>query len=390
METRNFRAKNMSDALRKTRQALGPDAMIVSARNLDDRSGIVEVTAVGQEQKSSRQHLSKKEDPKPDKPAEGNSDAWQETLRPIREELASVRRMVRELKQLTDESMSHRFDDLKALILEAAGEQETVRPLGPLYCELIDCGVMTKLARDLVRTVELELGLKNADRRDWMVLARGLLRELLMKEIQLSGPLVPGEQTRVFAFVGPSGVGKTTTLAKLASRMALAEGLNTVIVTTDTYRIGSVDQARRYAELIGIPLVVADRPEMLAAALRSYSDADALLIDTPGRAFENDEVMQSLSAILDGAGEPIETHLLLPAAYAPAQHEAVASRFEVLHPSRTVITKIDEAKQLGGLLNIQRLTNLPVSYLTRGQRVPEDIEVAKSSRIVQMVLGGAH
>ena len=390
METRTIRAKTMSEALRQTRKMLGPEAMILSARNLESQ-GLVEVTAVGEE-KPKRAPLQQRGGSASATAALGPSIAadpepWRASIEPLREELLSLRRMVRELQQLADDAILPSFNDLRTLIMESSREQESGRVLGPIYTELLERGVTRDFARDLVRAVEIELGLKDIDRRDWLTLARGLLRELMAKQINIAGPLVPGDRARIFAFVGPSGVGKTTTLAKIASRMALSEGLDVVIITTDTYRIGSVDQARRYAELIGVPFVVADTPEMVASAMRTYANVDALLIDTPGRAFENNEVRGELTALLRATGEAVETHLLVASTYSPAQQSAIIDRFNAFDPSRVIITKVDEGSEAGSIYNILKHVDLPISYLTVGQRVPEDIEVARSGRIVQTLVG---
>ena len=381
----------MSEALRQTRKLLGAEAMILSARNLES-SGLVEVTAVGTEKQAKaplqpsigRKAKAGLEEQLPAAPAD--PEPWRASIEPLRNEILSLRRMVRELQQLADEAILPSFNDLRTLIMESSREQESGRVLGPIYTELLERGVMRDLARDLVRAVEIELGLKDIDRRDWLTLARGLLREMLLKQIPVAGPLVPGDRARIFAFIGPSGVGKTTTLAKIASRMALSEGLDVVIITTDTYRVGSVDQARRYAELIGVPFVVADTPEMMAAAMRTYANVDALLIDTPGRAFENNDVRTELTALLRATGEPVETHLLVASTYSPAQQSTIVSRFEAFAPSRVIITKVDEGSESGNIYNIIRTVDLPLSYLTVGQRVPEDIEVARSGRIVQTLI----
>lgn len=383
----------MGDALRMTRQALGAEALIVSARSVDD-AGTVEVTAVGKEPPPMRPPAqissgAKSQSQRTDNIAEPGEEPWQKHIDPLRDEIAALRRMLRDMQRLTDEAIIPGFSDLRNLIIETSREQEAGRVLGPLYTELVDRGFMPDLARDLIRAVELQLGLTSADQRDWLVQARGLLRQQLSGAIEVTGPTVPVDGCRVFGFVGPSGVGKTTTLAKVASRMALSEGLDVAIITTDTYRVGSVDQARRYAELIGVPFVVADRPETLASALRTYASADALLIDTPGRAFENEEVRRHLRDLLASAGEPVEVHLLTAATYSPAQQAAIAARFGSLEPSRVLVTKIDETLELGALYNIVKMTGLPVSFLTTGQRVPEDIEVARTARIVQLLSGAA-
>lgn len=390
METRTIRAKSMSEALRETRQLLGSDALILSAKNLES-GGLVEVTAVGnkKEKKAPLQKaagLAMSPSSELERPLE-NPAPWKESIDPLREEITSLRRMVKELQRMTDDTILPSFGDLKTLIMESSREQESGRVLGPIYTELLERGVMRDFARDLVRTVEIELGLKDIDRRDWMSLARGLLRELLVRQIQVAGPLVPGDRSRVFAFLGPSGVGKTTTLAKIASRMALSEGLDVVIITTDTYRVGSVDQARRYAELIGVPFVVADRPEMMASAFRTYAHVDAILIDTPGRAFENDQVRGELKTLLHSAGEPVEMHMLMAATYSTVQQATILSRFKAFDPTQILVTKMDEASEAGSIYNIVRQAELPISYLTVGQRVPEDIEPARAGRIVSTLIG---
>lgn len=396
MDTRQFRAKTMSEALRETRKALGSDAMIISARTMDGPSGYVEVTAVGNgdgAQKSgglgAKYGFGRKKEAQPTMdniaPQAVEDEQIQKSIEPLKREMMSLRKMILDLSQITNQAVLPGFNDLRTLILESSQEQEASRLLGPIYTELMDLGLIPEIARDLVRTAEMKLGLKAVDRKDWMSLARGMVRELITQRIKLAGPMVAGEGSRIFVFAGPSGVGKTTTLAKVASRMALSEGLNVVIITTDTYRVGSIDQSRRYAELIGVPLVVADRPETMAAALRSYANADVLLIDTPGRAFENEQVRSSLKDTLYTAGEPMETHLLVSATYSTSHQEAVLRNFDSMHPSRLIMTKIDECDQLGSLVNIQQTTNLPFSYLTRGHRVPEDIEVAGAGRIAQLL-----
>jgi flagellar biosynthesis protein FlhF len=390
METRTIRAKTMSEALRETRQLLGADALILSARNLES-SGMVEVTAVGnkKEKKAPLQKAIGLEMPHSEieRPLPVDPEPWRSSIDPLREEITSLRRMVKELQRSTDNAVLPSFDDLRTLIMESSREQESGRVLGPLYTELLERGVRRDFARDLVRSVEIELGLKDVDRRDWMTLARGLLREQLSRQIQVAGPLVPGDRSRVFAFVGPSGVGKTTTLAKIASRMALSEGLDVVIVSTDTYRVGSVEQARRYAELIGVPFVVADRPEIMAAAFRTYASVDAVLIDTPGRAFENDDVRNELKALLAATSEPVAVHMLMAATYSNAQQTTIIERFKTFNPSEVSVTKVDEATEKGSIYNIIKQSGLPLSYLTIGQRVPEDIESARTGRVVSILAG---
>jgi flagellar biosynthesis protein FlhF len=388
MQTRQFRAKSMTEALRETRRVMGADALIVATRTLDSAAGLVEVTAVApRESRAAKGPNAQAEESSRRTDDVAGPPPWEKSIDPLREDLVALRRMVLELRRVTDEAILPGFDDLRTLILESSQEQEAGRMLGPLYTSLVDRGVRPDIARNLLRGVELKLGLKNVDRRDWLALAHGITRELIAEQLVLAGPMVPGDGARVFAFLGPSGVGKTTTLAKIASRMALSEGLNVVVVTTDTYRVGSIEQSRRYAELIGVPLVVADRPETMAAAMRSYAGADAILIDTPGRAFENEEVRHALLEVMRAVGEPVEGYLLVAATFSAAQHEAIFRSFAELNPAKVIATKIDESRQPGSLINIHSMCPMPIAYLTNGHRVPEDIELARAGRIVQLVLG---
>ncbi|MDD5309460.1 MAG: hypothetical protein PHU25_19255, partial [Deltaproteobacteria bacterium] len=158
METRTFRSRNMQEALRQTRRALGPEALIVSARTLDESSGFVEVTAVAPGAPRESAPPQPREADAIAADAAGDGEVWEQRLAPLREEIVSLRRMVRELARVADEAILPGFNDLRALILESSHDQESGRLLGPMYCRLVEKGVLPELARDLVRTVEIELG----------------------------------------------------------------------------------------------------------------------------------------------------------------------------------------------------------------------------------------
>jgi flagellar biosynthesis protein FlhF len=375
----------MDEALRLTRRSLGPEALIVSARRTGDQATPFEVTAIGEPKGSAGRKATPEAGERRDDPERSAPPSIDDSLYPIREDLAGIRRMVQELRTVTEQAVLPGFSSLESLIVDSARESESKRLLGPLYGELIEHGITPDHARGLIRAVELELGLQHADHRDLITVARGILKQVLLREIRVGGPIVPERERKAFAFLGPSGVGKTTTIAKLASRMRLSEGLDVAIITTDTYRVGAVEQIRRYAELIGAPLVVATKREILINALRTHSSADVILIDTPGRAFENTEVREMLLDNLDGVMEQAESHLLIAAASGAAQTKKIVERFAPFAPARVLVTKTDETCLAGGVVNAMRFSNLPLSYLGTGQRVPEDIEVARGSRIVEML-----
>lgn len=180
---------------------------------------------------------------------------------------------------------------------------------------------------------------------------------------------------RRIALVGPTGVGKTTTLAKIASHYALDRGLDVVLVTLDTYRIAAVEQLRTYGRLLGIPVEVAADGQSLQEIFAHYTDADLILVDTPGYGPGDSTSLARLGAALRQA-EALEVHLLVTASVRPGEMQRVLGAFEPLGYDRLVFSKLDEARHLGEVLNAWNHADLPVSYFTTGQRVPEDLEEA--------------
>ncbi len=192
--------------------------------------------------------------------------------------------------------------------------------------------------------------------------------------------------SRVVALVGPTGAGKTTTLAKLAAKCSLEQGKDVALVTVDTYRIGAVDQLRTYARIMGIPLEVAFSPADVAAAVNKHRNRDLILIDTVGRSQRSEEHLRELKAFLDAA-DGVETHLVVSAALSPDVQYEVVERFSIFSPKCLIITKLDEVSNLGVLVNLPFRSGLPVSCTTSGQNVPNDLSIADANEMAAAVLG---
>jgi len=238
-------------------------------------------------------------------------------------------------------------------------------------------------------------------------LVPAVLTECIERMLPGSGPVKVDTQTtpKVVALVGPTGVGKTTTIAKLAAHFKLRENKKVALITIDTYRIAAVEQLRAYADIMSLPLEVVFTPDELAEAIGRLRDCDLLLLDTSGRSHRDTRRLDELRTFLDvarsavegivkpsgeplapGAGKPMEVHLLLSCTCHPDQLLDVAEKFSGLGVDRAVFTKLDEAVGLGVVLNVASKLNWRLSYLTTGQDVPDDIEVGHRRRIAERLL----
>jgi flagellar biosynthesis protein FlhF len=197
--------------------------------------------------------------------------------------------------------------------------------------------------------------------------------------------LTPGRR-RLVALVGPTGVGKTTTIAKLAANFRLRDKRNVGLITVDTYRIAAVEQLRTYADIIDLPMRVVSTPVEMRDAVASMADLDLVLLDTAGRSPKDEDQLHELRAFLSEA-EVDEIHLVLSSVASAATLSRTAERFAEVGTSALILTKLDEASGLGSLLPLLRTCKLPLSYLTNGQNVPDDIAPAERRKLARFVLG---
>ncbi|MEW5785286.1 MAG: flagellar biosynthesis protein FlhF [Bacillota bacterium] len=191
---------------------------------------------------------------------------------------------------------------------------------------------------------------------------------------------------RTQIFVGPTGVGKTTTLAKLAARFALDEQERVGLLTIDHYRIGAVDQLRTYAEIMDLPLEVVYSPRDLVKAMLRLEGCERILVDTAGRATGNTEQMEELSGYIELL-QPADIYLVISATTRQQDIRLITECFNRLKYNRLIVTKLDEAAVYGAVLNSIYYTNLPLAYLTNGQRVPEDLKLVNEAELAGLLWG---
>lgn len=204
------------------------------------------------------------------------------------------------------------------------------------------------------------------------------------------GPIRPGRPGNplVFVLVGPTGVGKTTTLAKLAARYSVQHRLPVALITADTFRIGAVGQLRTYSDLIRSPLEVAYTPQELASHVARHQDKSIIFIDTPGRSPTDTDQLEVLRSFVNVLPAP-HLQIALAAGTHLVDARRIVERFSVVPPSGMVLTKLDETSLFGPACAVVAEAGVPLSYFTQGQRVPEDIDVASNEKMIERMVQSA-
>lgn len=285
--------------------------------------------------------------------------------------------------------LSTQLDDLRQMVKNlcdcSASKPQRDLPdsLFRLFTKLIDAEVNDQLAREMVERVRSEApDIELAD----AILLQARLARLIEAELAIAGPIrVVAGSTRVAALVGPTGVGKTTTIAKLAANYRLREKRSVGLITVDTYRIAAVEQLRTYADIIDLPMEVVSTPREMREAVERLRGLDLILMDTAGRSPRDEIKLQELKAFLSEASAD-EVHLVLSGVAGERTLVQTAQRFRDVGTTSIIFTKLDEAGGLGNLLPVLRESGLPLSYLTNGQNVPDDIEVATAERFADLIL----
>jgi len=287
-------------------------------------------------------------------------------------------------------AISGESSDLLSVIEElcrqtpAVPHRELPASMFDLFTELIDAEVCEDIAREWIERISASAA---AEDLDDPVLLRARLSRLIEEEIVCNGPIrvTPGHR-RLVALVGPTGVGKTTTIAKLAANFHLRDRCRVGLITVDTYRIAAVEQLRTYADIIDLPMEVVSTPREMREAVARLADLDLILMDTAGRSPRDEVKIQELKSMLAEAGAD-EVHLVLSGVTSAASMKKTAERFARVGATSLVLTKLDEATGLGSLLPLLRDCRLPLSYVTNGQNVPDDIAAADRRKLARIVLG---
>ena len=265
---------------------------------------------------------------------------------------------------------------------EAAGEQEKFIRL--LYNTMLENEVDEKYANQIIDDVEK---IKKSNLPFDYILAN-VYQKMVLK-FGRAEKIMPAEKgPRILFFIGPTGVGKTTTIAKIASHYCVEEKKRIALLTSDTYRIAAAEQLRTYANILEVPFRVIYSVEELKTAITDFADYDYIFVDTTGHSHRNEELMDKMKELMDAVKQSGEcqTFLVLSATTKYRDLMKIASNYREITEYQLIFTKLDETSTLGNLLNLRLYTNAPIAFVTCGQNVPDDIELFNPQKTVKQLL----
>lgn len=292
------------------------------------------------------------------------------------------------IKNLSSQGVSHRTYSSTGI--------ETPKAASPISNEILE---LKEMMKELIDHTGYKLHEKNPLRK--AIIKKGVrahlvdlilsklgdkahmesIRGLLEKIVRTSG----APEERIWTFLGTTGVGKTTTMAKIAAGSVLNEGKRVGLITLDTYRIGAIDQGRIYAKILNAPFISVTTVSEFRTALARLDSMDVILVDTVGRSPFCNDYITHLSQYFDGISSC--KFLLMPVATRDSEMDITTKTFSKIGINRMIFTKQDEAILSGSIISHNLMHRIPITHITTGQRVPEDIETASSSKIIERCLG---
>lgn len=384
MRIKRYIARDMQEAVGLIKQDMGPEAVIVSSRRVRG-NGLLgfftrqfEVTAA-MDERGIAQRLVEPAD-ESGLIAGGGRDAVAPFVTRI-ESLASGQQIM----PARDAELRRDLSEVKNLLYRFSGNDHAAGDGGLLkwrqfFCEM---DIEEEIITELMASVEKEMT-PDQPQRDEVIEVMLLNRITQMVEPSYGN----NGAARVVLFVGPTGVGKTTTLAKLAAQHRLFYQKDVTLVTIDTYRIGAVEQLRSYAEIIGIPLEVVMTPAELSRVINNHAHADYILIDSAGRPSKNLQQVLELKGFIDSMPEPCDVYLVLSCNTKYGDLLRIAEDFGRLNYNKLIFTKLDETESPGAILNLVCRLGLPAVYITDGQSVPDDIASLYPKKLAKLLLKG--
>ena len=408
MIIKKFQGKTEAEAVENAKKELGNGIVIMNVRNVKKkgifsflRQQLVEVTVALEEEpvrpagipetnrnltdaianirsvseRSLQQEAAEKKEQSAQEDKRADSTA-------IEEKLDSLHFLLEQQMQKPEENKSEeKTEDTEE---EPPSEMEQFMKL--LYNTMLENEVNEKYANQIIDEIEKS----NKPNMPFDYALSNIYQKMILKFGKPAGVTPAAQGPKMIFFIGPTGVGKTTTIAKIASRFCVDGGRKVALLTADTYRIAAAEQLRTYANILEVPFRIIYSVEEISQAMRDFKDYDYILVDTAGHSHQNTEqkeVMKELIHSVDGIIEK-EVFLVLSATTKYRDLLSIADTYSDVTDYKLIFTKLDETTTLGNLLNLKLYTGAPLSYVTCGQNVPDDIEDFNPQKTVKRLLGG--
>ena len=278
--------------------------------------------------------------------------------------------------------LQNQLEEMKSMLVEMSRNKDEAGGIPNLQRAMEAQGISQHVLEDMISKLNGTeiLAPQNS------IKALKALEKYVRKAIRIAnGITLYSDKPKIVALIGPTGVGKTTTLAKIAAKFVLEEGAKVALITADTYRISAVEQLKTYSDILGLPLEIVYNPQALQEAIEKHRDKQLILLDTAGRSQYNAYQMKELSELLNIDAD-IEKHLVMSATTKTSDGLELLDNFSLCKPDRVIFTKVDETKTHGIILNILHRRKAALSYLTNGQSVPDDIEPASIEKLADLLL----
>lgn len=371
MKIKKFTAKDMSEAMTKIRAELGKDAVILNSKRVDTggflgfftKKNIEVIAAIDPEV---RRNPVKKRIEEKTLPASSPAYAEKDKNR-LEHEIRELKSMVRDIQPSG-----------------IAGNEDYPAELSPFNRLLIDQEVHDHYRLPVMKAVLKKWYKEEEGAADSDKVTEWLNDELtgLLSNAEFGGVKYTKKYLNV---VGPTGVGKTTSIAKIAARAVLEDKKKTALITTDTFRIAAIEQLKTYAKILDIPVEVAYSISDFKDAVEKLKDYDFVLVDSAGRNFRNPLYVEQLNQLID-FNEETETHLVLALTSKYRDMKKIIEQFQLIEINKLIFSKLDETDSVGAMVNVTAEYGLGASYLATGQNVPDDIEEASAEKIIRKLL----
>ncbi len=413
MIIKKFQAETEKEAIVKASEDLGGDAIVMNIKTVKPRGFMrifrkpyVEVTAALDEKKDIKgneiQNLITKEaqtkaEPQPRKEFSVSSAEQRMEDNPILRELERretqnqktdiLEEKLTDIQKLLQEKLAKedkKAADEKRTQVEEESEIEIYTKL--IYNKLLEQEIDEIYANQIVD--EIDKNVKKDVGLDYILST--VYQKMILKLGEAKTITLGKKLPKVVFFIGPTGVGKTTTIAKIASKFTLEEKKRVAMLTADTYRIAATEQLHTYADILNVPFQVVYTPDEIKKAMEKYNDYDLILVDTAGHSHQNEQQLSDIKKLVLTVEdkEQSEIFLVLSATTKYKDLLSIADSYKGVEGFKLIFTKLDETTCFGNILNLKLYTDADLSYLTCGQNVPDDIEKLDAQRIVKQLLGG--